>query len=510
MTLGSEMEAYADGQAGPVQETRRNLIKEAGEYLKRYDLVDNLVKEIQKNVEGEEDTIKALLLVSHVRLVRNALPTSSNLHINDESGLGKDHITKAVLSILPEKHVHHRTKISPEAFTYWKPPNETWNGDVVYLEDATTALLNHTTFKVMSSGGSKASVVIKQKTYDIDIPGKPVMLITSYDTAPNSENLRRFPICFCDSTKDQTKAIMERQARMAMTGEIPTYDPVIKTAMELLAPYKVVIPFADKLPNHFPASSIMRTHFPRLLDLIKASAILHQMQRKITRSKEVIATGDDFRFAQEVLLKTTTNSAMVPLTKEEDNVRKFFSKNLRSWFSVGDIEAEFPQSQRWLYKTTSKLRKYGFLVAHKELREGVKQPVLEMTYNEDLNIKEVDWRAIDSIDAKDANDTNKEIESIDANDSKDIPTEEKDGEKPSKLGEPRTFESIESFVNDFRKRAIEIIDYLNRLGEPSTKENLLFHEFNEQDIQRLIDEKYLIVMPDGKLDVSIKKRIDDA
>lgn len=261
-------------------------------------LLDTIVEEIQgKRVVGEKETIKCIFIVTNCRLAKNIKPTSSNINVNDESGLGKDWIVKAVLDILPDNVVVYRTKITPELLTYWHnskyEPDWTWNGKILYIEDISTTLLNSDVFKVFSSGGSKATVLIKQYPVDIIINGKPSMIVTSYHINPNNENLRRYPICFCDSSEEQTLGIMKRQSIEDATGEIYSYNPELMNAIGKLKRVSVVIPFAEKLPYFFPKNHFMRTHYKRFLDYIKSSAALHQYQRERDENGNIIAIGED-------------------------------------------------------------------------------------------------------------------------------------------------------------------------------------------------------------------------
>ena len=57
-------------------------------------LLIDTVKEVQKEVSGEEDTITAEIITTSTRLVKNAIPESTNLLLSDKTGLGKDYITK--------------------------------------------------------------------------------------------------------------------------------------------------------------------------------------------------------------------------------------------------------------------------------------------------------------------------------------------------------------------------------------------------------------------------------
>ena len=70
--------------------------------------------------------------------------------------------------VVPKEDRYHVTKMSKEAFTYWHI-GEPWDNKVIHFEDITQELLNSSTFKVMSSGGSYAVVVREQKTIEIPI-----------------------------------------------------------------------------------------------------------------------------------------------------------------------------------------------------------------------------------------------------------------------------------------------------------------------------------------------------
>jgi hypothetical protein len=165
----------------PTVPTKTTITTEEQQLLTDPRLLDIIVEEIQnKRVVGEKETIRCIFIVTNSRLVKNIKPTSSNLNVNDISGVGKDWIVKAVLDILPDGTVIYRTKITPELLTYWHnskyEPEWTWNGKILYIEDISTVLLNSDVFKVFSSGGSKATVLIKQYPVDIIINGKPSML----------------------------------------------------------------------------------------------------------------------------------------------------------------------------------------------------------------------------------------------------------------------------------------------------------------------------------------------
>ena len=296
-------------------------------YLMREDLFKFITEEeLDKKIVREYGTRKAIFLcAAGGRLVENCQIASYNLLINDEAGTGKDYITGKTLEILPKEVYIKKTRISPTVFTYWHnseyEPEWTWDGKVFYTEDISESVLNSEVFKVMCSSGSEATIVIRQRAIDIDIVGKPVMITTTATATPSPELTRRFEIVNLNESIDQTKEIMKRHCEYAMKGITPEYNSEITLALSLLERVKVKIPFADKLHSLFPARSLMmRTKFPRFLDFIKASTAFHQFKREKDDEGYLIAEGQDYDIATEVMKKLSSNKYLISLTRNQRRI----------------------------------------------------------------------------------------------------------------------------------------------------------------------------------------------
>jgi len=361
----------------------KELIKEAGikqkispedyqpdhkhiKYLEDKDIFNLITeKEFDKKIVGEIETRKVIFLCACGRLVKNHQTASYNLLVNDESGTGKDYVTGAVLEILPNGDYIHKTRISPTVFTYWHNPEYepewSWNGKVFYPEDISEMVLNSDVFKVLCSSGSSATIVVRQKAVDIDIAGKPVMITTTATATPNPELTRRFVILNLDSSEEQTKEIMKRHSKFRQEGIIPEYNPFITEAMKYLKRVKVKIPFAEKIDKHFPHQNIiMRTHYPRFLDFISASAGFHQFQRK-SENNFILAEGQDYDIARDCFLKLCSNKYMIPLTINQKKILKIFEKEPYP-IAVAKFHAEhnFMSLKSMIYNFGI-LTKYGLL-----------------------------------------------------------------------------------------------------------------------------------------------------
>lgn len=366
-----EREFEEHGELPDVREVLKKEQQEIEQHLKKPELLVETIKEVQKEVAGEEDTIAAITIVATTRLVDNAIPESTNLLLSDKTGLGKDHVTGKTLDvIIPESQHLHVTKMTPESFTYWHYKEEgwTWNHKCIHFEDITQKLLNCSTFKVMASGDNYAVVVKDQKTIEIPIIGKPCMILTSHHANPKDEALRRFRIGALNDTKEQTKRIKEKISRRYAGLEKITENIALKKAIQQLKPYPVKIPYARLIQHFFPDDTLMRTHYHCFLDYICASAVFHQEQREKTPNGELIATPDDYMIARMVLIYTTSNPKMIPMSKEYRDLLKILELN-REPMKVKDIDLQFDKSKKWLYKHLPNLVELGLLKKGEDIQE---------------------------------------------------------------------------------------------------------------------------------------------
>jgi hypothetical protein len=321
-------------------------------------LIKRIVDEVQKEgVIGEEDTIMAVTLKIMLRLVKNATPTSSNVVISDESGGGKDWITKCICNVLLKpKDYFHRSRLTEKVFTYWhaKEKNFTWDGKVIHLEDPDPEFLNSQAFKVRASGETEETIIKKQKAVDVKVVGKPVIIVTSLTASMNIESVRRWDSCRVDTSDELTKQIMRRNALVESGLLKIEKDEGLREALQNLQPKKVVIPYAVAIAEALPCLLGMRTQHHKFLDYIKASAVLHQHQRKKTEDGEIIANIFDYEYARFCFYKFG-NMKGVPLNIAEEHLLDVLLQNGHPM----DIQSILPQIDRgstWLYDKIDRLK----------------------------------------------------------------------------------------------------------------------------------------------------------
>ncbi len=321
--------------------------------LKDIDLLDNAIKQIQEmsGVVGERDSIKAVLIAQAGAFVKNNKTASYNMIITSKSGAGKDFLTSATSKIWPKEICIKRTRISPQAFTYWHnakfEPEWTWDGKILILEDVSNMVLNSDTFKVMQSSGSIATIVINNQAVDIIVKGKPVMIVTTAKSSPNLEMVRRNSMCEMDESEEHTKKILQKQAKEADLGVNNVFDRDLRKALKFLKRVNVRVPFADKFVTEFPTKHlIMRTAFNRFIDFVRASAAFNQYKRDRDENGNVMATGEDYDVATDILRHLTKDGNMVQTTRDQRTIIEILKSG--GWTTVDTIIGSVPMSDKWL------------------------------------------------------------------------------------------------------------------------------------------------------------------
>lgn len=332
--------------------------------LKEDTLFEKIISEQEKEITGEIKSRKAITLSLFSIFVKN-LEIPIHTLVTSESTSGKSYVCKRIIKIFPKELFEYRSKITPEAFTYWhtNEPGWTWDGKICYLEDISQSIFDSPTFKVMCSEGSTATVVKNQQAIDLHVEGKPIFLITTARGEPNTEVANRFQFISLDESEKQTYDITLSQALQRKKEE---YSQDLVNSLLLLDRKEVYIPYALNIHEHlakcYSFEDIrMRRDFPRLLGLIKCSCALHQFQRKTNLDGALIATEEDYRIAREVINYITIGT-LKGLTHRLHKVMGFCLEE-EGAFTAKEIHAKHPivSLQMW-YDYLEKLCERGMLV----------------------------------------------------------------------------------------------------------------------------------------------------
>ena len=138
------------------------------------------------------------------------------------------------------------------------------------------------------------------------VEGPTGLLLTTTRLRLHPENETRMLSLEITDTPEQTRAILKAQAEEAQGKEIAAQDysdwHTLQDEIENVG-HTVVIPFAGALAEQMPAASAVRLRrdFPRLLQMIKAHALLHQASRPRDAANRIIATLADYEVVYDLM-----------------------------------------------------------------------------------------------------------------------------------------------------------------------------------------------------------------
>jgi len=369
-----------------------NKIEKCGTYLKDPMLLANIVEEVQKEgVVGEEDTILCLILKVMLRHVKCADATSSNVVVSDKSGGGKDFIVTAVCNVLmPESDYYHRTGLTEKVFTYWNANKKefSWNGKVIHLEDPCDDLIGSQGFKTMASGGARNTVVKDQKAVDLKVNGKPVLITTSYNTDIDIEGIRRWDTLRMDTSEILTALVMKNiMLKKAGLMDVNINKELREALKSILASKTVKVPYTYDILRVLPSTLAMRTICGKFVDYIKASAVLHQMQREHNKDGSINATWEDYEYARFVFAKMIGKHGVPLNSSEEEFLKILVDANVP--LSISEIAERFSRTKSWIYKNVNEKDKMKSTGLIKELQEWDDRSNKDITkyYTELVNTK---------------------------------------------------------------------------------------------------------------------------
>jgi hypothetical protein len=318
----NQPEASVEEEEGITEEIKAKAI----DILKNGKPIDFFLDAYNKIHVGDRDLGHLLMYCTGSQLNK----TSNGLHpkLSGESGMGKSDAVETFLHCLP-KCAYIKTSLSSKAIFYHniKP------GTIIFLDDYKQ---NDDLDAIIKQTSSRFHEPYQHMTIDKDreaqimvAPPEIVWAITSVDSSQDIQVLNRQVGLDVDGSEDQTKAVIEHLLEQAATGEerFPvTEDVLICRAMVLELKkhnFKVVIPFAKRI-KWIDLSS--RRNPSIFLDLVRANAVWHFMQRIVLDEEYLSATEQDFTDAKALYLGRA-DTLIDKLSKPERRLAEAILKN---------------------------------------------------------------------------------------------------------------------------------------------------------------------------------------
>jgi hypothetical protein len=324
----------------------------------------NLFARFQPDVEaagliGEREN--ALVVLLSAVSARGQAPI--NTTVGGQSASGKNYLMQRVASFIPREHKKFLTGMSPKALMH--EAEDAYEHRAVFIaeyEGVASADFSIRTLQsehvIEWSFTDSSQDGLRTRTNTLKGPAAFIQATTRALLHPENETRQLF--IHLDESEEATRTIIERQAQEAMYGESESPSRIQEPWQEFLLSLEakpVVVQYADQLAKTFPASRVRtRRDFPKLLEMIKTCAYLHQKQRD-QADDLIVASAQDYyltkplfehcyRFGPDFHTTTLLRAAT----------------NLASEFTAADLQAKLRWGKTKTYEVLQRCSETGYVL----------------------------------------------------------------------------------------------------------------------------------------------------
>ncbi|HEU4388773.1 MAG TPA: CHC2 zinc finger domain-containing protein [Blastocatellia bacterium] len=300
-------------------------------YLRSPNLCERIVDDFRKSgLVGERATV----LTAYLGSISRKLAEPLGVLIVARTGAGKSSLQDALCGFVPPEDLVRVTRLTGQALFY-KDPYSLQRKMLAIAEEegaaqAVYSLRTLASDQHLSIAATRTDPQTgKLHTEHYDVYGPVVIVITTTSAEAFDEETRsRFVLLTMDESREQTRAILERQRRRySLEGvmERARSEQVRRlhhNVQRMIKPLEVVNPYAELLT--YPDDRLIhRREQKKYLALINAIALLHQHQRETKRTAQddaevdyVEVTLEDIELANELageVLKRSLDEVSPPV-----------------------------------------------------------------------------------------------------------------------------------------------------------------------------------------------------
>jgi hypothetical protein len=328
----------------------------------------NLLQRFERDVAlaglvGEKNNAKVILMAAASAKLDRPL----NINVGGSSSSGKNHLIGRVASFIPDEYKKNLTGMSPKALMH--SAEDEYQHKAVFIAEyegaagADYAIRTMQSEKVIEWEFVDTSHGIKTQKRKVNGPVAFIQATTRVTLHP--ENETRLLFLEMDESKDQTRAITERQAMEAAGVKQSIPDDLFSKWHDFFKSLKadpVIILFAKQLAEAFPNERVRsRRDFPKLLGLIEVSAYLHQNQRGY-RGNSILAAPQDYQIAKHLFEHCY-------YTGPDKEVGKLLEAAESSYeFTVADMMLQLPWKKSKMYQVLGRAEELGCVAETGEKR----------------------------------------------------------------------------------------------------------------------------------------------
>ena len=294
---------------------------------------------------------------------RAQLPVQPSTHA--QSSAGKNYLWDTALALVPPELVYKRTGFSAKALFR---TNMSLKHSVLYIQElAGSEGADFSIRTLQSDNVLKWEATEKQPDGSIanveyEVEGPTVIIQTTTRNHLHPENETRVVPLYLDESAEQTEKITEAAKTRAAGIDsitIAERDAICTTwhdAVRLLEPAEMVIPFAQHI--EVPSAPLrIRRDVPRLFNVIKLIAWVHQHTRERDDAGRILATENDFDMAIGMVGDSFARAwkALTPTEEKVYAACKALPDNLRKHgFKRAEVEASLKKRSEYVPHTSLK------------------------------------------------------------------------------------------------------------------------------------------------------------
>ena len=263
-------------------------------------VLDMVVEDaVRLGLAGEERVIKIIYLA----IVSRYLERPISIVVKGPSSGGKSILIEIILKFFPKHAFYYLTSMSDRVLAYSNEPLKNRMLVVIEAGGISGETGNYLIRSLLSEGQIRHETVMKTpeglQPVLIEKDGPTGLILTTTKAALHPENETRMLSINVTDSKEQTAKVLLALAEGKIEVDLKPWH-ALQTWLDHSV-HKVVIPYSKELAILVPPIAVrLRRDFMTILNLIKAHAILHQRQRKISDGS-IIADLQDYAAVRDLV-----------------------------------------------------------------------------------------------------------------------------------------------------------------------------------------------------------------
>jgi len=287
--------------------------KESIAFLEQPNVLFLIKKVLDKSIKGEDKTKLSIFLLGESRKIEGS---EQGVILTGASGGGKSHIGETIVGF--HDNIMEFTRITERVLDRI---GADFKGVTLFIEE--TGLSNDFSTLILRQLISKKKLTLLTTAKDetgnlvskkIESKNSPFFLSTQVPSDIEEQmNTRVWLFSINESPKLNREVMIykgELEEDPLKRNEVKEYKEKYKKVFYMIKPFKIIVPYASKIAESFPATKVRcRRDYDKLIALIKCSALVHQHIRpkiKIGNEEYLVATLQDYVVAVRLIEEQLT------------------------------------------------------------------------------------------------------------------------------------------------------------------------------------------------------------